>query len=209
MKVFARYGRLAVMFAMLWSLGVPAPVAGQQKSTPAGTNAPAGGQETAGSTDRLHTGDKILVILADIPMGPMTSEQTITEDGYITLHYNVRVKAAGQTKGDLQEEIRSQYVDKLKYYLRMTVTVKTEERFFYVGGQVKLQGRLPYSGEITVLKAITAAGGFTDFAKKSNVQVTRVNGKTEIVDCEKALKDPKRDLPIYPGDQIEVKRRLW
>jgi hypothetical protein len=30
-----------------------------------------------------------------------------------------------------------------------------------------------------------------------------------IMNCNKALDDPKLDLPVYPGDKIVVKRRLW
>jgi protein involved in polysaccharide export with SLBB domain len=150
------------------------------------------------------------VTLSDIPMGPIILEQTITEDGYITLHYNVKVKAGGKTKGDLQEEIRAEYVDKRKIYLRITVNIKTETLWFYVDGQVKAPNRYPYSGELTVLKAINAAGGFTDFARKSKVQVTRVGtGKAEIIDCEKAKEKPKLDVPIYPGDRVEVPRRYF
>lgn len=181
----------------------------QGKASGVSTNKPPVTAENAGSTDLLHSGDKITVILADIPNGPLIHDQTITEDGYITLHYNVKIKADGRTKSDVQEDIRAEYVDRKKIYLRITVTVKSEERYFFVDGQVKTPNRYPYNGELTVLKAITAAGGFTDFAKKSKVQVIRVNGKTEIVNCDKAKDTPKLDLPIYPGDRIDVPRRYF
>jgi protein involved in polysaccharide export with SLBB domain len=61
---------------------------------------------------------------------------------------------------------------------------------------------------MTVLKAIQAAGDFTDFGKKSKVEVIRANGhKEKPVDCYKAIKNPKLDLPIFPGDQVIVPRR--
>jgi len=59
-----------------------------------------------------------------------------------------------------------------------------------------------------VLKAISVAGGFTEFANKTNVEVTRINGeKPIIVDCKKALRIHKLDIPIYPGDHVFVRKR--
>ena len=31
----------------------------------------------------------------------------------------------------------------------------------------------------------------------------------KIVNCIKALDDPKLDLFVYPGDKIVIKRRFW
>ncbi|MCX8108287.1 MAG: SLBB domain-containing protein, partial [Verrucomicrobiae bacterium] len=67
-----------------------------------------------------------------------------------------------------------------------------------------------YTGEMTVLKAISTAGGFTEFAKRNRVEVTRASGgKPVVVDCVKALKNPRLDIPIYPGDRIFVHKRVW
>ena len=93
----------------------------------------------------------------------------------------------------------------------MTVTVKPEEstRWYYVDGEVKSPNRQIYTSRITVLKAIASAGGFTDFANKKKVKLTRVDGRTQIVNCVKALDNPSLDLEVYPGDKIHVPRRLW
>ena len=60
-----------------------------------------------------------------------------------------------------------------------------------------------------MLKAIASAGGFTDFANKKKVKLTRVDGRTQTVNCVKALDNPSLDLEVYPGDKIHVPRRLW
>ena len=83
-----------------------------------------------------------------------------------------------------------------------------KSRFFFVTGEVRGPNRYEYSTDLTVLKAITTAGGFTDYAKPSAVVVTRANGEQSKVDCKKAKSNPKLDLPIYPGDQVTVPRRL-
>jgi polysaccharide export outer membrane protein len=116
------------------------------------------------------------------------------------------VQAAGKKVGELQDELQRLYVP--AFFKTLTVTVKYEERYFFVGGQVRNARQYPYLSQMTVLKAIQAAGDFTDFANRTKVQVTRTNGKTETVNCKKAQKNPKLDLPIYPGDRINVPQRI-
>ncbi len=60
-----------------------------------------------------------------------------------------------------------------------------------------------------VTQAIQSAGDFTDFADQREVRVIRANGRVEIVDCKAALEDPSKDLPVYPGDNIVVERRIF
>ena len=95
-------------------------------------------------------------------------------------------------------------------YRRLTVNIKREIRFVYVRGEVKGAGRFPHIGEMTVLKAISAAGGFTVYADKKNVEITRSTGQAERMNAEKARKDPKKyDLPLYPDDLVNVPLRPW
>ena len=156
--------------------------------------------------DELRVDDLVTLIYSGVPMPPEKHEERIKDDGTITLYLIGAVKAVGKTAGQLQKEITDLYVP--KYYKHLNVVVLTENRYFYVDGSVKIPSRLPHQGELTVLKAITAAGGFTDFANKKKVQVVRANGQKITVDCVKALKDPKLDLPIYPGDKITVPPRF-
>ena len=154
----------------------------------------------------LRPGDKLMVEFQDVP-GIQPSVQTIREDGSITLHLNVSVIVAGMTKRQAEEEIRKAYVP--RFYTRLTAVVKPEDRFYFVGGEVRGPSRQVFQGELTVLKAIQSAGDFTDFAKKKAVKVTRLNGKTITVNCLKAIQDPKFDIPIFPGDRIHVPRRYF
>jgi protein involved in polysaccharide export with SLBB domain len=170
----------------------------------AGTNSLDSGSS---STGYLRVDDMVTVVFAGVASPPEKHEERIKEDGTITLQLVGPIKAEGKTAGQLQEIIQALYVP--KFFQRLTVTVLTENRFFYVSGEVKLPSRIAYVGEMSVLKAIASAGGFTDFAKKSRVQVSRPDGKVITVDCTKALDDPSLDLPVSPGDKIHVPRRLW
>jgi polysaccharide export outer membrane protein len=155
----------------------------------------------------LQSGDLIRISFTDIPVPPPISEVRIPEDGRITLMYNVTVMAAGKTVSQLQEDIRKEYVP--KYFVRLTPNIKTDERFYYVGGEVRVPNKQLYMGEMTVLRAIDTAGGFTDFAKKARVELRRANGEIHVINADKARKNPKLDLKVYANDQINVPRRVF
>jgi polysaccharide export outer membrane protein len=171
---------------------------------PANAASPAGAKMP--SPDILRTGDKIQVEFGDIPTTP-PSLQTIRDDGSIDLLHHQTFLAAGKTRAELSREIEKRYVP--EFFKRLTVTIRVEDRFYFVGGEVRAPARIVYVGDMTVTKAIRSAGDFTDFANKKKVQLVRSNGHREIINCEKAMDDSKKDLPIYPGDQIYVPRRRW
>jgi len=160
--------------------------------------------------DPLRVGDGVRV---DFSGSPLPIPSVITEikgDGTIHLDFIGDVFADGKTPGELEKAIQKDYVP--AYYTHLSVTVTPVVRFFYVDGEVSgggAGGRIAYTGQITVTRAIASAGGFNPFANRRNVRIYRVDGTYKVVNCIKALDDPKLDLPVYPGDKIVVKRRLW
>jgi len=157
----------------------------------------------------LRVGDSLTVTFTDTPILIPPFEEKIKEDGTIKLTLSKIFTAVGKSRGDLEKEIRDFYVP--RYYKYMTVSVKQVEstRWYYVDGEVKLPNRQIYNSPITVSKAIASAGGFTDFANKKKVRLTRVDGRTQIVNCPKALTKPSLDPEVYAGDKIYVPRRVW
>ncbi len=188
------------------------PAASAQPSTQAtaatGTNSIKSvlGDPYAG-TDILRVGESIEVNFSDLPFIQPPFKERIKEDGSITLLQNQPFQAAGKRRGELEKEIRARYVP--RFFLNLTVTITPLDRFFYVGGEVKAPQRHVYTGPITVMRAIQSSGDFTDFAKKTEVQLIRADGKTFEINAKKALKDPRLDLEVVPGDRIHVPRRIW
>lgn len=159
---------------------------------------------TGAASVHFRVGDQVSITFSGLVDAIPNHEERIKDDGTITLPLINAVEAAGKTPGDLQKEIHDLYVP--RYYVRLTVTVKSPELVYYVGGEVKSSGRQQYLGYTTVTKAIQSAGYFTDFANPKKVILTRADGKTITVNCAKALQDPKLDLEIFPGDKITVPR---
>lgn len=69
---------------------------------------------------------------------------------------------------------------------------------FYVTGEVKNPGRFAYEEGMTVLMAVTTAGGFTDKASSRRTHIIRAR------DGVKAKVEVRMDDPVQPGDAIVV-----
>ena len=169
---------------------------------------PANSAPPAGITsDILNVGDQVTVIFSDLPTDTKPFEERVKDDGSITLLHNQTFQVAGKSRRAVEQEIQDRYVP--AYYVHLTATVKPQERFYYVNGEVKMPSRQPYPGEMTVIKAIASAQGLTDFANHRKIRLTRANGHTVIIDYDAALENSKLDLPVYPGDKIDVPRSIW
>ncbi len=160
------------------------------------------------SSDLLEPGNPITISFSGLSTVPLPFTCRIREDGTITPPYlDKQIKAAGKTIGALEQELEKAYVPKI--YRTINVTIRTAERFYFVGGEVRQPSRQPYIGRITVSQAIQSVGDFTDFADKRKVRIFRSNNKVQIVDCKAALEDPTKDVLIYPGDRIVVDSKLF
>ena len=74
---------------------------------------------------------------------------------------------------------------------------------FYVNGEVRRPGDYSYEKGLTVHKAITMAGGFTEKASKGSTKVLRtVNGQEETLEMT-------LDSLAHPGDIIVVPQRFF
>jgi polysaccharide biosynthesis/export protein VpsN len=166
----------------------------------------------ASSVAKLHVGDTVTITLSGPPDEVfLPIEKPIKDDGTISLPGMTdvgSVKAAGKTPGELEDTIRALYVPRI--YKHLNVTVKAgNERVYYVRGEVRRPDRFIYSSGITVSKAITSAGDFTDFADRTDVVLTRADGRRFELNLKRVLAGRDPDPPVFPGDQIEVGRRIF
>jgi polysaccharide export outer membrane protein len=185
------------------------PIFSDNPNPPGMTGAPpAAGLPTAAEVARFHIGDTVIVTLSGPPTPIDPHQEPIKEDGTISMPDIGHVQAAGKTAGELQNEIYDLYVPKI--YRHLTVTVSPAgDRVYYVTGEVKSPGRQLYASQMTVTKAITTAGDFTDFANHKKVWLIRANSQRIKINCDEALRDPAKDLPVYPNDQIQVPRKIF
>jgi polysaccharide biosynthesis/export protein len=84
----------------------------------------------------------------------------------------------------------------------------------YVNGEVKAPGAVKYTGDLTVLKALTQVGGLTPLASGGRVDILRgtAEKKERIrVDVDKMMRSPDEnpDIRLQPNDIIFVPQRLF
>ncbi len=148
----------------------------------------------------------MLVSLLGIPE-PITTNVQIDEQGLIRLQYIGAVTAAGLTTAELSQSIRDTYIGK-NFYTTLDVSVSVTERYVYIGGEVQRPGRIPWSPDLTLAKAVQSAGGFTLYAKENKVTLTR-DRKAYDFDVKLAQRQPNEDPLLFPGDSIQVPRSAF
>lgn len=84
----------------------------------------------------------------------------------------------------------------------------------YVSGEVKAPGSIKYTGDMTVLKAITQAGGLTPLAAGGRIDILRGSAEKKErirVDVDRMMRSPEGnpDLRLQPNDIIFVPQRLF
>ena len=155
------------------------------------------------STAQLRPGDSLNIALQGVP-DPSTNNVQIDEQGLISLPYIGTLAAAGASTAELSQRIRETYVAK-KIYMIVDVSVSVTERYIYVGGEVQRPGRIVWTPDLTVAKAIQSAGGFSLYAKETAITLIREKGAYSI-DVKLAQKNPAQDPRLMHGDSLQVPR---
>lgn len=135
-------------------------------------------------------------------------EPVIDEYGQITLPYiQEPVEAAGKSVSELEREIKRIYIED-GIYKNITVNIQTSAKSYYMEGEVNGPQEYPLNRRITLLQAIAAAGGYTDYANKKDITITR-RGKVIKANAKEIEENPELDIPLEAGDRIKVDRTFY
>jgi len=156
---------------------------------------------------RLRAGDQIEIRISGVPpedAGQINGPYTIDANGFLYLPHIGKVRASGMTPSDLQQSIQNAYrVGGFFSSPIITVNTPMHARFVYIQGQVRGQQRMAFSSDLTMLGAISTAGGFTDYANQSRVRLLR-GAHVYVVNVRAIRTNPGKDIYLKPGDKIDV-----
>jgi protein involved in polysaccharide export with SLBB domain len=157
----------------------------------------------------LRPSDAIQLKIGGVPANDVkavTGEYVIDGQGYINLPNLGRIKIAGLALSAAQTVIETGYRSH-DIYTRpiITITMGTVHRWVNVGGAIKIPQKIAYKPDLTVLASIDAAGGFLSAADQERVRLVRAD-EVMIIDTKKIRANPSLDIPLEPGDHIEVPR---
>ena len=168
---------------------------------------------------RLAIGDRLSYRIVEDEEDP--KPLSVTDSGDLEFPYIGRFPAVGKTCKDLARELKAEL--EKEYYYQATVIIAVDSMTrsrgkVYLVGPVRSPGPqdVPSDEVLTLSKAILRAGGFSDFADKKNVKVTRKSNvagaedETFTVNVGDILEKGKTDsdLPLQPGDLIFIPERL-
>lgn len=159
----------------------------------------------------LRSGDQVSIRLAGVPsedISQVSGSYTVDGGGNINLPYIGKIHAAGLRQADVQNNIERAYKDR-GIYSAPIVTVSVQfDRLVDIEGDVRAPQRVRYTADLTLLGAISAAGGFTDYADQTKVCILRNGGRT-FVNVKKVRQNMEADPPMQPGDKVSVPRSFW
>jgi len=178
-----------------------------QKTDPKANTANSATPATTDTEYRIGAQD---VVQIDVWKEPeITRTIPVRPDGKISLPLVNDIQAAGLTAMQLAAVIR----EGLTKYLtnpQVTVTVTAiNSRRVYLTGEVARTGALPLLPNMTVLQALSSAGGFTPFARMKDIYILRIeNGRQKkypfhYKDVVKG-KRPEENILLQPNDVIVV-----
>ena len=133
----------------------------------------------------------------------------VRPDGKISLPLINDIQAAGLTP----MQLKAQITEKLKKFLtdpQVTVIVMNiNSQRVYIMGETNRPGAYPLLPNMTILQALTSAGGFSQFANTSKIQLLRTeNGKqkTYFFNYKEVVqgKNTDQNLVLKPGDSIVI-----
>jgi polysaccharide biosynthesis/export protein len=211
------WGRLQICIALaLWSAALPVSVQGaarQSTQTNTQTSEPATAQRAVPSAATQDPNYKIgAQDVLDISVWKepeLTRSLPVRPDGKISIPLLNDVQAAGLTPTELANNIATSLK---KFVTNPQVTVIVTEinsQRIYILGEVSRAGAYPLLPGMTVLQAISSAGGLGDFANNKKIYVMRqVNGKQERYpfNYKDVLsgKNTDQNIQLKAGDTIVV-----
>jgi len=186
----------------------------------------------------------IVEVLEALPGRPITGERLVRPDGTISLGFYGEVYVAGLSLTEIKEKIvlhlRKYINDEILGLVKLPLNtddplkedakpepvaprdsdrvfvdvVSFNSKVYYVQGDVGVPGRLPITGNETVLDAINYAGGLIPTASTVNIRLVRPAPPGAC--CEQTLPvnlaaivnagDPTTNYQLMPGDRIVVYR---
>jgi polysaccharide biosynthesis/export protein VpsN len=160
----------------------------------------------------LRPGDTIELKMGGVPANDTTAVSgayMIDGQGYVNMPNLGKVKIAGLTTGAAQAAIEGGYRSHEIYTNpAVIINMQAQSRWVNVGGEVKAPQRVAYTPDLTILATINAAGGFSAFADQRKVRLLR-NNEVMMIDIRKVRSNPSLDIPVQPGDRIEVPQSIF
>jgi polysaccharide export outer membrane protein len=141
---------------------------------------------------------------------PDFSRQVLVRpDGKLTLPLVGDIHVSGMNTMDLKELLTAKLKDYIDSPEVTVILVESHSKNFYIIGKVARPGTYALTPGMTVLQALSVAGGLGEWADKDSIRIIRSSDTKEKVirfDYDKVMsgKNLEQNIPLKPNDTIVV-----
>jgi len=191
-------------------------------SLPAMTRPDSGTKTAAPETERLKTaptsgvsedyrigeGDVLQISVMGEPTASVPSVMVRT-DGKITMPLIKEITVSGLTPTELEKVVTEQLSKMIRVPDVTVIVAQSNSQRVFMIGAVKKEGPLHYTYRMSVMQAISEAGGLTDYAKRKRIYVIRNENGRQFqfhFDYDAVMKGQhmEMNMTLLPGDTVVV-----
>ena len=150
------------------------------------------------------------ILSIDVWKEPELSKQvSVRLDGNISLPLVNDIDAAGLTSKELREQLTQKYKDFVDVPEVSVTLIESRSKRIYLLGKINRPGEYPLQKNMTIVHAISLAGGLAEWADASDIKLIRkIKGteKTFRVDYDAIVsgEDLGQNIQLQPDDTIFV-----
>jgi polysaccharide export outer membrane protein len=194
----------------------PSAAAIKPAEPPRMVNEPVGLGAVAAAAANTAPDDEYFIGAGDVVQVSVWGEQSssvpsavVRPDGKISMPLLKEVAISGLTPTQAGKTIAEQLDQFIKGANVTVVVSQINSKKIYLLGAVKKEGTISYTYRMTVMQALSEAGGLTDYAKRKKIYVIRIGGKKEDrlpFDYDAVVKRGRSEsnITLEPGDTIVV-----
>ncbi|OGR85663.1 MAG: hypothetical protein A2901_07805 [Elusimicrobia bacterium RIFCSPLOWO2_01_FULL_54_10] len=166
---------------------------------------------TAGANSNYAVGADDIIEISVLRPEKISNIVTVSPDGAISFPYIGSVFVKGMSLDQVQEAVRKRLADGFIKYPEVSVALKeSKSKKIFISGEVGKPGPYPFEESMTVLKAISTAGGFAkngSFGRGKLMRQGRNGAQTTHKLVIKGISDdPSNDANrrLEPGDTLVI-----
>ena len=179
-----------------------------------GPRAPAKQVKLPPPTERDLLGPNDVFTLEIVGEKDLPREFQVASDGSVDFPYVHRLQVEGLEPQELARTVRERLIEK-RILTDPSVVVSVKEynsKRVTVLGEVRKPGSFPLTTGMTLVQAISNAGGLSAIANGDRVNLTRKDkgaATTVVLSFDSITAGKSPDIPLQAGDQIYVNERVF
>ncbi|GAB4367491.1 MAG: hypothetical protein Kow00128_12030 [Deltaproteobacteria bacterium] len=202
-------GFAGLLILTLWGCGSAPVRTGETAASPGGAAASASSptEAVAYSGPKYRIGPEDILHVSVWDNKELTLDVVVRPDGKISMPLVQDVQAEGLTAVELSDLLRQRLTVYIKDPQVSVIVTQVNAPKIFVIGNVTKPGPYPLRSDMSVLQALSLAGGFTPFASPRSIKVVRnAGGAQEVrkVNYYDMIDGGEGNYLLKPGDTIVV-----